>query len=136
MNNNTLLAVFSGVGFALWPLAMNRSGLGGFTSLVFLSIVMLVGSVPFALRSGISLSGVSWSFACTSAVIGLMASLCFNTMLANATKDDVKTLFLITIMVQTAFVAFCKIAGNNWTITWQQAVGLPLAFITIYLLTR
>ncbi len=139
MDSLSIKAMLAGLFFGLWPILMNRSGLGGnVSSLVFTSMVLLIVA-PFAIASimgnGTSFSSVNWAIAVASAVAGAVGLLVFNSMLAKATPQAVGTLFVLMIVVQTMVPAIYQTLITG-TLSLPRAAGFLMAIGAAFLLTR
>lgn len=135
MDNNVTKALLAGLFFGVWPLLMNRSGLGGnLSSLAFASIVTLCVA-PFALKNVGDISGVSWAFVVGAGVMAAIGVLFFNGMLANATPQNVSTLFVVMIVAQAVVPAVYGIIMNGGKVSMIRLAGFTLAIAASVLLT-
>ena len=128
-------ATLAGLCFGIWPLLMNRSGLSGNVS----SLVFVIGAgmilLPFAagnLRNGVHPVWIPMILACLFSAVGLLS---FNGMLAKATQQEVSSLFIMMIVVQTTVPAIYHVAVNGG-LSLQKALGFAAAFLAAILLTR
>ena|SRR6185369_1538517 len=136
MNSLQVKAAIAGIFFGAWPLLMNRSKMEGNVSSAFFSLVVLLCVLPFAI-SGIKdiPSDVNWKMAVGAGMIGACGVMCFNGMLAKASKENVGSLFVVMIIVQTAIAAAYYVCMNGG-ISPTKGVGFLLAFAAAILLTK
>jgi uncharacterized membrane protein len=135
MDNLRLSAVLAGVFFGVWPLLMNRSGLSGIMSSTVFTAIVLVCLSPFALSSVGQISDANWTMAISAGVVGAFGLYFFNGMLTTATPQQVGSLFVLMIVVQTAIPAMYQVVMTG-ELTTTRAIGFVLAFVSAVLLTR
>ena len=133
--NLRVLALLSGFLFGVWPLLMNRSGVGGNISSVAFSgtALIVVGLAAILGRESIP-PNANWLSLVVAGVIGALGLLCFNGMLGKATKEEVGTLFVLMIVVQVAIPATYSVIMNGG-ITTVKAIGFVLAIVAGILLS-
>jgi hypothetical protein len=135
MNSLQIKAAMAGIFFGLWPLFMNRSKLSGNVSSALFSLIVFVCVLPFAIGGLKSVAGMDWKMAAAAGIAGAIGVMCFNGMLAKATKEDVGMLFVIMIVVQTTIPAAYSIYMNG-SMSPTKGIGFVLAFVAAILLTR
>ncbi len=137
MNELQVRAIIAGIGFGVWPILMNRSGLNGNMMAAVYGIVCLTFIMPFALRQGMivnQLAGANWWMIIPAGVIGTAGLLSFNGGLAKATPQTVGTFFVMMILVQIATPAIYHIMKNG--ITTYKLVGFGFAAVAAYFLNK
>lgn len=129
-----LSAVLAGVAFGIWPLLMNRSGLGGNTSAAVFSGLAFLVVLPFAIREGgLAFNPTMVTFAIGAGIAGGLGLLAFNGMLATATPAQVGRLFVIMILVQVAVPAIYQVIMDGG-VSLKEGVGLGFALMAALLL--
>ena len=136
MNELQIKAVLAGVFFGVWPLFMNRSGLNGMISSAYFSAMVLVGVLPFALyRGGFSIPAANWTMIAFAGLAGTLGILSFNSMLADASPQNIGTLFVLMIIVQVIVPAsYQAIMSGEWALN--KIGGYAAAVLAAYLLLR
>jgi len=129
-------ALIAGVFFGVWPLLMQRSGLGGNVSSLAFAVLVALCVSPFALSNIGDLSSVKWAFVVGAGIAGAVGILSFNGMLAKATPTNVSTLFVLMIVTQTAIPAVYGVIMNGGKVSLTRLVGFALAFASAILLTK
>jgi uncharacterized membrane protein len=135
MNKLQLGAILSGVAFGIWPLLMNRSGLSGNTSSLIFSFIVLICITPFAAGGISAITNANWLMAILAGIVGAIGVMAFNGMLSKATPQNVGTLFVLMIVVQTVTPAVYSVVMNGG-ISLSKAIGFVLAAIAAILLAR
>lgn len=130
----TIRTLIAGLAFGAWPLLMNRSGLSGNFSVIVFGAIMLVCVSPFAFWQVGDLSSVIWKMAIAASVVGAVGMMSFNGMLAKATPQQVGSLFVVMIMIQTAVPAIYSLMMNGG-LTIAKSVGFLCAAVAAVLLT-
>lgn len=137
MNDLILKAVFSGILFGIYPFLVNRSGLTGNISAAAFTLGALIVISPFALYEffyGATVS-VVWTMLIGASLLSGFGILAFNGMLAKATPQEVGSLFVLMLMVQTATPALYQvIIGGGLTVS--RGIGFTAAMLAAYLLTK
>ncbi len=128
-------ALIAGIFFGVWPLLMQRSGLGGNVSSLAFAVLVALCVSPFALSSIGDLSGVKWAFVVSAGIAGAVGILSFNGMLAKATAQNVSVLFVLMIVTQTAVPAIYGIIMNGGRLSLVRLAGFALAIASAILLT-
>ncbi len=137
MTELQMRAVVAGIFFGLWPLFINRGGLGpGVTTTVMEGIVFLV-VLPFGLWafSTASVAGANWLMIVFGAVAGAIGVLVFNSGLALSSKETVNTFFVLTTMIQISIPAINQIIVLG-AVTRHQLIGFSLAVGAAYFLNK
>ena len=135
MNSIELKALIAGVFFGVWPLFMQRSGLGGHLSTLALSAITFVCVLPFAFSNIGDISNVKWASVIVAGITGAVGILSFNGMLAKATTQNVSTLFIFMMIVQIAIPAIYSIIMNGGKVSLMRLAGFVLAIVSAILLT-
>lgn len=131
-----LKATLAGVFFGIWPLFMNRSGLGGNTSSAAFCLVALVGVLPFALQStGITLPNANWLMVIFAGAFGAAGLLVFGGILAKATPQNIGTIFVFMTVVQITVAAVYQTFMNGGA-SFSKIGGYITAGVAAYLLLR
>ncbi len=134
MNELVIRAVIAGVGFGLWPLVMNRSGLAGNVSAAAFSLIVFLCVMPIALMSDWStIKTANWYFTVGAAVLSGSALIAFNGMLSKATLQEVGMLYLVVLMVEITLPAIYHVINNG--LSPLKALGFGLAVVTAVLLS-
>ena len=120
MESLDVKAVISGILFGIWPLLMNRSGLNGnLSTVIFATVVLIcVFIVSFGSLHNITISSLPWAIG--AGIVGAIALLAFNSMLAKATPQTVGTFIVLMIVAQIVVPAIYQAILNG---------GLPLTKI-------
>lgn len=128
-------SIITGVLFGIWPLLMNRSGLGGnISTLVFASVVLLI-VLPFSFSDFNSIANSHWVWAIAAGVFGALGLLTFNSILSTATPQSVGTFFVLMIVVQIAIPAiYHAILSGGLSLT--KLAGFVFAAIASFLLLK
>ncbi len=128
-------SLLAGLCFGIWPLLMQRSGLtGNLSSFVFTAIV-LVCVTPFTFGNVGNLTNANWMIAIVAGIFGGIGVMSFNGMLAKATSQNVSSLFVLMIVVQTSIPAIYNITQNGG-MTATKGLGFILAIVAGILLTK
>ena len=135
MESLDVKAVVSGILFGIWPLLMNRSGLSGnLSTFVFATVVLLcVFVVSFSSLQNITITSLPWAIG--AGVVGALALLVFNGMLAKATPQTVGTFIVLMIVVQTLVPAIYQ-AILNGGLPASKIVGFVFAAVAAVLLLK
>ena len=56
---NVASSVLAGIMFGIWPIMMNKSGLNGNMATFVLTVIVLLVVTPFALKSGVRVTGAN-----------------------------------------------------------------------------
>ncbi len=135
MESSQIKAIIAGICFGIWPLMMNRGGLGGNVASLILTTVMLLFIFPFAVGSLNGLAQARWMIIIPAGIIGAIGILFFNGMLVKSTPTNVSSLFVTMIVVQTAIpVAYQIFVAGGMTIT--KGVGFGFAIVAAILLSK
>jgi hypothetical protein len=128
-------AVISGILFGIWPLLMNRSGLSGnLSTFVFATVVFLcVFVVSFSSLQNITITSLPWAIG--AGVVGALALLVFNSMLAKATPQAVGTFIVLMIITQILVPAIYQ-AIMNGGLPASKIAGFVLAIVAAVLLLK
>src|SRR4051812_6110918 len=108
-------AALAGLFFGIWPLVMQKSGLNGIASSIIFTGCATVMLLPFSSGSWGGLSDTKWVLVFIAGALGAYGLYNFNAMLAKTTPQNISTLFVIMILVQTAVPAIYQliISGGN-----------------------
>ncbi len=110
MSDLVIKAVLAGIFFGVWPLFMNRSGLGGNVSSAVFALIVFIMVFPFAIKSiGFSLPAGNWLMVVLAGIFGALGLLSFNGMLAGVSSERVGSLFVVMIIVQIAIPAIYQV---------------------------
>lgn len=136
MSELYMKAALAGVFFGIWPLFMNRSGLGGNTSSAAFCLVALVVVLPFALRStGVTLPDANWLMVVFAGAFGAAGLLVFGGIIAKATPQNIGAIFVFMTVVQITVTAIYQTLMNGGT-SPSKIGGYITAGIAAYLLLR
>jgi hypothetical protein len=130
-------AMVAGIGFGIWPILMNLSGLRGNLMSAVYGIACLVFILPFALRDGVTtaqLAGANWWAIVPAAMIGTIGLLSFNAGLAKSTPQTVGTFFVMMILVQIATPAIYHVVRNG--LSTYKLIGFMFAVVAAYFLNK
>ena len=131
---NIQLAIMSGVFFGLWPLFMNKSGLGGtVSSFVFMALCLIL-LTPFAFSGLGGVKDGNWTMIIVAAILGSLGMICFNTMLSRAKPSEASTLFVVMVCVQVS-MPFLYHLYIEKSITLVKGIGFVFAFLAAILLS-
>ena len=135
MESLDVKAVISGILFGIWPLLMNRSGLSGnLSTFVFATVVLLcVFVVSFSSLQNITITSLPWAI--SAGVIGALALLVFNDILAKATPQAVGTFIVLMIVTQILVPAIYQ-AILNGGLPASKIAGFVLAIVAAVLLLK
>lgn len=137
MDSLQVKAILAGIFFGAWPLLMNRSGLSGNVSSVMFCLLVLIGVTPFAIYSnGFTIPTANWTLVILAGFFGAIGLLSFNGMLASASPQNVGTLFVLMIVVQTAVPALYQTIMSGGFPPIDKACGYAAAAVAAYLLLR
>jgi len=134
MDNLYTRTIVAGVFFGIWPLLMNKSGLSGGVSALAFSLLTFVFIFPFAISEIGNVHGVKWMMLIGAGVCAAIGVLCFNSMLAKATAQNISTLLVINFLLQIAVTATYQVALNGLSLT--KGSGFVLAAIAAALLLK
>ncbi len=126
-------SVLTGICWGIWPLIMNKSGLGGNASSLFFIGIMLVVVYPFTIGNIGNTAGVNWWFVVIASILGGVGTLLFNGMLAKSTAANVGLLIVITFVLEIAISAVYKAYIDGLTL--KQGIGFVCAIASAILLT-
>jgi hypothetical protein len=135
--NLKMFAALAGVGFGIWPLFMNKSGLNGNLSSAAFSLVVFLCVLPCAVNgmgSG-SFATANWTMIVIAGMFGAFGMLMFNGMIVKATPQNLGALFVTMILVQTATPVLYQVVVDG-RLSVSRAVGFAAAFVAAVLLTR
>lgn len=136
MSELYLKAALAGVFFGIWPLFMNRSGLGGNTASAAFCLVALVVVLPFALQStGVTLPNANWLVVIFAGVFGAAGLLVFGGILEKATPQNIGTIFVFMTIVQITVAASYQTIMNGGA-SLDKVGGYTAAGVAAYLLLR
>jgi drug/metabolite transporter (DMT)-like permease len=129
-------ALLAGLFFGLWPLFMNRSGLkGNISSTIFIAVVLVV-LLPFSWNTDFSsLRQANWVMLVSAAVLSAIGLLFYNSMLTQASKENVGALFLMMIMVQLSVPAI-NVMVTSQKFSASKTGGIIAAIIAVLLLNK
>ncbi|MFZ2522588.1 MAG: hypothetical protein WAX44_03705 [Minisyncoccia bacterium] len=132
-----LRAILAGLFFGVWPLLMNRSGLGGNISAAVFSGTSFLLVLPLALSgaSATLFTSAKWLYALTAGLAGAIGVIAFNGGLAKSTPQNVGSFFVMMMCVQIAVPVANHIASNGG-LSVRNAFGFFFAFIAAYLLSK
>ncbi len=135
MESLDVKAVVSGILFGIWPLLMNRSGLSGnLSTFVFATVVLLcVFVVSFSSLQNITITSLPWAIG--AGVVGALALLVFNGILAKATPQAVGTFIVLMIITQILVPAIYQ-AILNGGLPASKIAGFVLAIVAAVLLLK
>ncbi len=135
MNGLYLRMILAGIGFGLWPLFMNRSGLGAYQSSVAICFLTLVFVLPFSFQEdATTLLSANWWAAAASAACSAIAVLLFNSMVMKATPQEVGRFCVIMVLAQISVPAIyhCVMAGG---VSLKYASGFIATIVALILLS-
>ena len=135
MESLDIKAIVSGILFGIWPLLMNRSGLSGnLSTLVFATVVLVcVFIVSFSSIQNITVTSLPWAIG--AGIVGAIALLVFNSMLAKATPQAVGTFIVLMIIAQITIPATYQ-AILNGGLPASKIVGFVFAAVAAILLLK
>ncbi len=135
MSDLHIKSMFAGICFGIWPLLINRSGLPGGVAPVYFGAITVLMMLPFALHSGgVKIPEAVWSLVWIAALVGAMGMICFQKVLAEATRQDIGVLFILMIVTQTAVPALYQVYQTG--LSTDKAIGFAAAAVAIYKLLR
>jgi len=147
----------AGVAFGIWPLFMNKSGFGGYSSAAVFSGLVFLGTLSFALKEwGASQSNIlwlmiitlgllgsvlskapaqniGWGMAFAAGFFGIIGLMFWSGTLANATNKNIGSLFVIMLVAQIAVPALYQ-AAILGQYSPRRIVGFLAAILAAYLL--
>lgn len=134
MNTLYVYSLLAGLFFGAWPLMMQRTGLqGNLSATVFAGVAFVVVGLA-TLKSGFEpLHSVNLPLAFAAGVVGAIGLLCFNNMLAGATRETVTNLFITAIVVQVVVPAAYNMAVTG-DLSLRKLLGFAAALATAWLL--
>jgi hypothetical protein len=132
MNLKILLAATC---FAFWPLFMQRSGISGNVSSVLFTLIVFVILTPFIIGGLRNMTDVDWKMLIVAGILGAIGLMAFNSMLAEATKENVSLYAMVVIFIQVFILAIHHIYMNGG-ISFTKSVGLVMAVMASYLLLK
>lgn len=136
MNELQIRSIVAGVMFGMWPLFMNLSGLKGSVSAACYGTMALVCILPIAYyENGWQIPPANWRFVLIAGLVGAVGLLCFNGMLAQASRNEVGKLFVLMIVVQTTVPAIYHTISNG-QLRIDTLIGYLAAALAAFLLTR
>jgi cytochrome c oxidase subunit IV len=135
MNTLQINALLAGLFFGIWPLFMNRSGLSGNASAMAFSGLVAIFVAYFGIRDFSQSTDIKWVMVICAGLFGAVGVMCFNGMLAKATPQNVGTLFVLMIVIQTAVPALYQVIMNGG-LSLNKIVGFVLAACAAVLLTK
>jgi drug/metabolite transporter (DMT)-like permease len=131
-----LYSIAAGILWGVWPLLMNRSGVSGIAATAIFTAVGLTIHLPLAFLSGqmqkVDFNLLVW-FVVASGILAAIGTLCFNTMLAKATPQEVGILFLGMLMVQIASPSIYHLVQSG-DYSLRKLTGIIGAFVVVFLL--
>ena len=134
--NNVMRAVLAGLCFGAWPVFINRSGLGtNLASLACTAIPVLCALIALAYQGAGDLSQAKWAFALGAGVASTIGMFSFNAMLASVDPKRVSALFVVMILAQTSVPVINDLLMNSGKVPPSKLIGLPLAIVSLILLT-
>lgn len=135
MESLDVKAIVAGILFGIWPLLMNRSGLSGnLSTVVFASVVLVcVFVVSLGRLHNITVSSLPWAIG--AGIVGAIALLVFNSMLAKATPQAVGTFIVLMIVAQITIPATYQ-AILNGGLPVSKIAGFVLAAVAAILLLK
>lgn len=135
MESLDIKAIVSGILFGIWPLLMNRSGLSGnLSTLVFATVVLVcVFIVSFGSIKNITITSLPWAMG--AGIVGALALLVFNSILAKATPQAVGTFIVLMIIAQITIPATYQ-AILNGGLPVSKIAGFVLAAVAAILLLK
>lgn len=136
MDDLKIKAALAGLFFGIWPLIMQRSGLNGIASSIIFAGCAAVMLLPFSSGSWTSSADTKWILVFISGALGAYGLFNFNAMLAKATPQNLSTLFVLMILVQTAVPAIYQIIISAGSITFIKISGFVLAIVAAMLLAK
>lgn len=136
MTGPCVKAILAGVCFGLWPLFLNKSGLNGNVSSACFSLVILVGVLPFAIYSnGLTVPTANWVMVVSAGSFGALGLLFFNSMLAEASLQNIGTLIVLMTLVQVVIPSLYQVIMSG-QFSVGKITGYILAAMAAYLLLR
>src|ERR1035437_620147 len=111
MESFVMKAVLTGIFFGIWPIIMNKSGLGGnFSSFIFTGVMLIFMIIPAVISfNKTPTTGVSWAFVVTAGILGAIGMLIFNNMLGSAPIKKIGLLIVIVTITQTVAPAIFQV---------------------------
>ena len=127
-------SIVAGISFGAWPLVMNKSPLPWGTSSAIFTTTILLCMIPFAINNPGNVTKRTIWIPIIAGLISAVGISCFNSMLVKATKQNLGSLFLIMIVIQTAFPIAYDIMMNNG-ISMKKGLGFIMALTTCIVLS-
>ena len=128
-----LKLIVAGVVFGLWPLVLNRTGVGGNTATAILTAIICLMALPFALRSGIPSQGVAWGLLIVCGLLWGFGTLLYNDVLVRAPKEVLGTSIILMLVMQAVAPVLYHVTVNAG-VTLKQAIGIGAAFVAVVML--
>jgi uncharacterized membrane protein len=135
MDNLQMKALLAGLFFGIWPLFMNKSGLNGNVSSVVFAGIACVCLIPLSIGAWGNIGNTKWVMVIAAGILGAIGLICFNGMLAKATAQNVSTLFVLMIVMQTAVPILYQVMMNGG-MSLTKGIGFALAAIATVLLLK
>lgn len=134
MRSLVFQSIVAGLLFGTWPLIMNKSKLSGSISPAIFTLVAFMTVLPFAIRNTQnSPADASWKVAVVAGIVGGIALILFNGMLAKATREQVSSLFVLAIVTQTVMPAAYQVYVTK-TLPLGKGLGFLAALVAAILL--
>ncbi len=130
-------AVCAGVCFGIWPLLMNRSGLGSNVSPAVLSGVTFLVVIPLVFQGADTssrLRDIVWTFGVLAGIASALGVVAFNGGLAKSTPENVSTFFVLMVVVQVSIPAIYQVLLTG-TVTPSKMIGFVAAIVAAYFLS-
>ncbi len=125
----------AGLFFGIWPLIMNRSGLGGVQSAIIFSTCAAVIIIAFGgMTQGFNFTGAKFSYVFIASCFGGAGLIFLSIGLAHTSPKQVSKLFLIMVIAQIVVPATYH-AFVNGGLDVRTGLGITTALVTAFLLT-
>lgn len=128
--------VIAGVGAGLWPLVMQKSGLGGSAIALVCGICSFFAALClFGMNGlqGVALASVKCLPAVAGGLMGALALLLLSDVAHKSSPKELATLYVVMLVVQIAMPVLYILLSHGH-ITFKQGVGLAAAVVAALLL--
>lgn len=133
---NYLQSILVGILFGIWPLFMNRSGLGPHVSMLLYCVAgcavvalgMIVSKSPFTIGSS-----VQWTMFLAASAIGGIGLFLFGGIIANSAPSEL-TRQMAIVTVLSILTPFLYYMWNGAEVDIKKVLGFVLSVAGVYLL--
>ncbi|MBU6370898.1 MAG: hypothetical protein KGH93_00020 [Patescibacteria group bacterium] len=135
MQNFVWKTVLTGILWGIWPLMMTKSGLKGIPSTFIFTGVMFAVALPLFVFGNMknAFAGTNLTLAIAAGILGIVGTLLFNEMLADAPGNKVTLLIVLMIITETVVPAVYYAYNNGFPL--KRMIGFALAGLSAAFLT-